>query len=79
MAENPRDRIPGARSRFRFTRNDTGYAFLGPAIAIILAIVVAIYALGDWLGDTRATRTGQSNEPPAVRPDAPPQNPSTAR
>ena len=64
--DNPRDRIPGARSRFRFPYSDTGYAF----------ILVGIYALGDWIGDTDATKAGRSNQPPAVTPDAPPQSPS---
>ena len=74
--DNPRDRIPGARSRFRFPYSDTGYAFIGPALVLILVILVGVYALGDWIGDTDATKTGRSNQPPAVTPDAPPQSPS---
>jgi hypothetical protein len=45
--DNPRDRIPGARTRFRFPYSDTGYAFIGPAIVIVLVILVGIYAPRD--------------------------------
>jgi hypothetical protein len=76
---NPRDRIPGTRTRFRFPYSDTGYAFIGPAIVIVLVILIGIYTLGDWVGDTDATKTGQSNQPAAVKPDAPPKSPSTTR
>ena len=77
--DNPRDRIPGARSRFRYPFSDTGYAFIGPAIVVVLVILVGLYTLGDWVGDTDATKTGQGNQPAAVKPDAPPMSPSNSK
>ena len=47
-----------------------------PRWSSILVILVGVYALGDWIGDTDATKTGRSNQPPAVTPGAPPQSPS---
>ena len=72
--DNPRDRIPGARSRFRFPYSDTGYAFIGPA----LSHRHPGWHLCPWRldGDTDATKTGRSNQSPAVTPGAPPQSPS---
>jgi hypothetical protein len=79
MPENPRDRIAGTRSRFKFPYSDTGYAFIGPALVLIVAVLVGIYALADWIGDTTATKSGTGNQPPAVRTDAPPQAPNTTK
>lgn len=73
---NPRERIPGTRSRFRFPSSDSGYAFLGPAIIVVLVVLVGLYTLGDWLGDTEGARTGRSAQPPAVQPGPAPQSPS---
>jgi hypothetical protein len=76
---NPRDRVPGTRSRFRFPYSDTGYAFIGPAIVLVLVVLVGLYALGDWIGDSAGTRTGPAAQPPAVTPDAPPKSPSNSK
>jgi len=76
---NPRDRVPGTRSRFRFPYSDTGYAFIGPAIVLVLVVLVGLYALGDWIGDSAGTQTGQNAQPPAVTPDAPPKSPSNSK
>jgi hypothetical protein len=76
--ENPRERIPGARSRFRFPQSYTDYAFIGPALVVLLVLLVGLYAIGDWFGGRQATNPGSGNQPPAVKTDTPPKNPSTA-
>lgn len=75
---NPRDRIPGTRSRFRFPFSDTGYAFLGPAIVVVLVVLVGLYAVGDWVGDRERTGTDTA-QPPAAAPGPPPQSPSNTK
>ena len=62
--DNPRDRIPGTRSRFRFPSGDTVYAFIGPAIMLVLGILVGLYVLGGWIGNNEGTKNPQ---PPAVQ------------
>ena len=74
--ENPRDRIPGTRSRFRYPFSDTGYAFIGPAIVLVLAILIGLYAVGGWIGDNDGV---QRSQPGAVVPKAPSQAPSNSK
>ena len=69
--DNPRDRVPGTRSRFRFPNSDTGFAFIGPAIVLMLVLLVGLYAMSDWIGGNT-----KNPQPSAVAPDAWPQSPS---
>lgn len=75
MADNPRDEIPGARSRFKFGQ-ETGYAFFGPLIALVIVVVVGLYVLLSWKGEPGGIRIDPNRPPAATKPDAPPKNPS---
>jgi hypothetical protein len=78
MASNkdPRAEIPGTTTRFKFGQ-DNRFAIFGPLIALAVLVIIGVYSFSYWSGNRDGTRTGNSIERPAVKPDASPNTPST--